>query len=266
MRSYLIRGLEALDADPHVLLDRWDHEPDVSARRALLLSLGGFRTDRFSVPERKAFLTRLWTPYQSDPDAGIHSAIEWLARSWGAEAELAMVDSDLKPLPAVKNANWQVTEHGHTLVALDGRRQPTGLPQIKKVNRQFDIATKEVTLGQFRRFRPGHGEGNSAEDLSRPVGAISWFDAAAYCRWLSEQEHIPEHEMCYPPIKDIKDGMQPYKDYLSRSGYRLPGSRGNMRAGLDPPRNVFLVTARTCFLTMPGSMPTQEGRRIRLAA
>jgi len=51
---------------------------------------------------------------------------------------------------------------------------------------------------------------------------VSWFQAAQYCRWLSEQEGIPEDEMCYPSLDQIKPGMKMQPDYLSRTGYRLP--------------------------------------------
>ena len=37
--------------------------------------------------------------------------------------------------------------------------------------------------------------------------AVTWFQAAQYCRWLSEQEGIPEEQMCYPPADQIKPGM-----------------------------------------------------------
>jgi hypothetical protein len=49
-----------------------------------------------------------------------------------------------------------------------------------------------------------------------------------YCRWLSEQEGIPESQMCFPPVKDIIECVtqkKPLKlpaDYLKRTGYRLP--------------------------------------------
>jgi formylglycine-generating enzyme required for sulfatase activity len=51
---------------------------------------------------------------------------------------------------------------------------------------------------------------------------VSWFQAAMYCRWLSEQEGIPEDQMCFPPIAQIKEGMKLPADYLRRTGYRLP--------------------------------------------
>ena len=51
---------------------------------------------------------------------------------------------------------------------------------------------------------------------------VNWFQAAQYCRWLSEQEGFPEDQMCYPPLDQIKPGMEMRADYLSRTGYRLP--------------------------------------------
>jgi formylglycine-generating enzyme required for sulfatase activity len=52
--------------------------------------------------------------------------------------------------------------------------------------------------------------------------ALTWYEAAKYCRWLSEQEGIPEDQMCYPPMDQIKEGMKPPENYQARTGYRLP--------------------------------------------
>ena len=53
---------------------------------------------------------------------------------------------------------------------------------------------------------------------------VSWYDAAAYCNWLSEQEGIPKEQWCYEPNKDGKyaEGMKMAPNYLKRTGYRLP--------------------------------------------
>ena len=57
-----------------------------------------------------------------------------------------------------------------------------------------------------------------------PVNDVSWYDAAAYCNWLSEQEGIDKKEWCYLPNKDgeYAEGMKLAPDYLHREGYRLP--------------------------------------------
>src|SRR5207253_280358 len=60
-----------------------------------------------------------------------------------------------------------------------------------------------------------------------PMLNISWYRAALYCRWLSEQEGVPEEEQCFPSLKEIENSMtagtplQLPANYLQRAGYRL---------------------------------------------
>ncbi len=55
----------------------------------------------------------------------------------------------------------------------------------------FSIGKYEVTNAQYRRFKPGHSsgdyKGNSLNSDSQPVVNVSWDDAVAYARWLSQQ-------------------------------------------------------------------------------
>lgn len=51
---------------------------------------------------------------------------------------------------------------------------------------------------------------------------VTWYQMAAYCRWLSTEEGFPEDEIGYPPLDQIRSGMQLKPYFLSRSGYRLP--------------------------------------------
>ena len=98
------------------------------------------------------------------------------------------------------------------------------------IPRSFAIATKEVTVEQFQAFLDAHTaighEGEPSERYGKEPGAavsgVTWFQAAQYCRWLSELEGIPEDQMCYPPLDQIKPGMEMREHYLSRTGYRLP--------------------------------------------
>jgi formylglycine-generating enzyme required for sulfatase activity len=55
-----------------------------------------------------------------------------------------------------------------------------------------------------------------------PQVAVSWYDAARYCNWLSELAGIPKHEWVYPEDIDPTRGLDLPAGYLHRTGYRLP--------------------------------------------
>src|SRR5438067_4507634 len=68
LRTYVIHRLSPLGAEPQALAQRLDSEPLVSARRALVLSLGEFPEDRWPVNTRPALVGRLLQAYRDDPD------------------------------------------------------------------------------------------------------------------------------------------------------------------------------------------------------
>jgi formylglycine-generating enzyme required for sulfatase activity len=96
-------------------------------------------------------------------------------------------------------------------------------PHRRKIGRSFAIAAKEVTVAQFRKFRPEHSFDKqitrTPEDC--PANRVSWYEAAEYCNWLSRQEGLEE---CYERNAQGKyaEGMKPKPNYLQLTGYRLP--------------------------------------------
>ena len=55
-----------------------------------------------------------------------------------------------------------------------------------------------------------------------PVNSVSWYDAAAYCNWLSEQEKIAESDWCYEPgDRGYEEGMRIKSNFTELQGYRL---------------------------------------------
>jgi formylglycine-generating enzyme required for sulfatase activity len=48
---------------------------------------------------------------------------------------------------------------------------------------------------------------------------VTWYDAAAYCNWLSKEEGRPEDQWCY---ETKGDAVKLRAKYLSLLGYRLP--------------------------------------------
>jgi formylglycine-generating enzyme required for sulfatase activity len=95
----------------------------------------------------------------------------------------------------------------------------------KRIGRSVAIATKEVTVTEFLRFQPSHyWIKRYSPDRNSPVVAVTWYQAAAYCNWLSEREGIPADQWCYEPNAkgEYGVGMTIRKGRLSLAGYRLP--------------------------------------------
>jgi formylglycine-generating enzyme required for sulfatase activity len=269
-RSYLVQRLAAIGANPAPLVQRFGTETDVSAKSAILIALGDFPVDQVPAGEREPFVARLLTLYRDDPDAGLHSAIDWLLRQkWGKAKELAAIDlalaetargrvvarslagavagptlgelvGPLLPAPQVAvGKDWFVNGDGQTYAVVRGPVEFTmGSPQTepdrvavsepphqKRIGRTFAVATKEVTVEQFLRFRSDHEWVKRASPgPDTPAVAVTWYDCAAYCNWLSAREGIPEDQWCYRPNRAGKyeEGTTIKRGHLALTGYRLP--------------------------------------------
>jgi formylglycine-generating enzyme required for sulfatase activity len=105
-------------------------------------------------------------------------------------------------------------------------RQLDETPHRCRIDQGFAIATKEVTVEQFQRFRPKfqHGAMRFCPEPDCPILAITWYEAAEYCNWLNQQEGIPKDQWCYEPNGAAKyaEGMKVVPDWRQRTGYRLP--------------------------------------------
>jgi formylglycine-generating enzyme required for sulfatase activity len=230
VRSYLIDRLGPYGADARVLLALLNPGEEVSVRRAALLALGQFDEDGLPLAERARLVARLIGLYRDDPDPGIHGAAGWLLGRWGQRKQLKPVDRSLATPRPHGPRNWYINGQGQTMVLLAPgtfqRGEGKGM-QRGQVNHRFALAAREVSVAEFLRFERARGAGNPfARTGDCPVNEVSWYDAAAYCNWLSAQEGIPEEQRCYLPNAkgEYAAGMQVAPDFMSRSGYRLPTS------------------------------------------
>jgi serine/threonine protein kinase/formylglycine-generating enzyme required for sulfatase activity len=252
LRSYLVHRMHAMGADPTGILKRLDEEPDITIRRALLLCLGEFGETGISGDSRKAWLPRFEQIYSTDPDPGIHAAAEWLLRQWKHEAWLNQVNNEwannrtlrMQRLQLIqdtiakdqgkKSPHWYVNGQGQTMVVIPGpvefimgsplteaRRRDNELQHRTKIPRNFALAATPVTQAQFLRFMPAFRDFESRyfPSSSCPIGGVIWYEAVAYCNWVSSLEGMAEDQWCYE-IKGRKIGLK--KNYLSLTGYRLP--------------------------------------------
>jgi formylglycine-generating enzyme required for sulfatase activity len=104
----------------------------------------------------------------------------------------------------------------------EGRRSDESQHR-KRIPRSFAMAAKPVTKEEFLGFLPqfGHSEMRRYPEPSCPIGGVTWYEAAAYCNWLSKQEGVAEDQWCYET--DSKGGVTKLKEkYLRLTGYRLP--------------------------------------------
>jgi serine/threonine protein kinase/formylglycine-generating enzyme required for sulfatase activity len=240
LRSYLIHHFGPMEVGAGVLVHHASKETDVTIRRALLLSLGEFSAKDFSATEFDALREKLRATCSTAGDPGLHAAAEWLLRHWNDEAWLKeqthLWAKERKSSRAGRSPWWYVTDEGHTMVVIPpvpsflmgSPAAETGRineqQHLKKISRTFAIASKHVTMGQFLRFR------NDDEHLllkryapteDCPVNGTTWYEAAAYCNWLSRKEGIDESQWCYES-DEAGNVIGLKQKYLSLTGYRLP--------------------------------------------
>ena len=249
VRSYIIHRLPPLGASPQAIVQYLEEEPEVSIRRALIQALGEYEDS--DAIDRKTLTTLLLKWYKADPDAGIHGAAECVLRQWGKQKELAEIDTALQQTEEQLRANpddrrkWYINTQGQTFVILEAREFLMGSPESepqrfpnevqhrRKIGRRIAISTKEVTKAQWRGFSEANqgvwsADGPPLASYIRteesPMTAMTWFEAAHYCNWLSEQEGIPEDQWCYEPNEKgaYAEGMQAKEKFWELSGYRLP--------------------------------------------
>jgi formylglycine-generating enzyme required for sulfatase activity len=257
VRSYLVHRLGPLEADLHVLVKQLQEEPDVTIRRAIILSLGEFAEDRLVPGERDLWAQEIAAIYRAAADPGLHGAAKWLLRQWKLDKWIQQVDERWRNDPRARQQRlerirqeltkergpvkpqWYVNSQGQTMVVFPGPAEFwMGSPPTEaghrvsealhreRIGRAFALAATHVTVEQFKRFNPqfGHEKMYLSPQPDCPVLMVTWYEAAAYCNWLSQQEGLPPDQWCYVPKNPSKfeEGVVLPPDYLRRTGYRLP--------------------------------------------
>jgi len=249
VRTELIHAFRPWSTRPEAVMSRYATEQDPAVRQAMLLVAGqllgspGQLTDRNSELRHGDSLNAgLITIYRTDPDPGIHGAARWALQQYEQANQLNQLDAEMRSSTKARDRQWYVNSRGDTMVVVPGpvyftmgsndstaqhKYQPV---HIARVRRSFSIADREVTVAQFQRFVQDNFETDRpfetlpATSAHAPRAHVSWYDAAAYCNWLSRADGIPRDQWCYLPNAEGKyaAGMRVAPGFRDRAGYRLP--------------------------------------------
>jgi serine/threonine protein kinase/formylglycine-generating enzyme required for sulfatase activity len=250
-RTYLEARLSLLTTVPQQLLSLLSSASDADLRASIVRILGGMDLDKLEndvVAEGRTLLLRL---YEQDIDPAVHSAAEWALLRWEASKQLREADKRLRSFAPLDGRHWYIDAEEHTFALIEGPVETlVGSPEHelgrdtsdesevpRRIPRSFAVSTKETTVAQFRHFLPQFRHQQSEVTVSHesPITGVAWYRAAQYCLWLSIKEGLPESQWCYHPVDKydietlrtpenvaIAGYVEPYPDYLSRTGYRLP--------------------------------------------
>jgi len=118
---------------------------------------------------------------------------------------------DSAPLPKALIAGANGVVYDRTSDAGDYDETPVHRVTISHA---FAISATEVTIEQFRKFRP---EFEGSKYYAPYASGVSWYDAEAFCKWLSQKEG-----------KTYRLPTEAEWEYVARAGTRTPFSSGAM--------------------------------------
>lgn len=206
-----------------------DSSNPLHLRRACASALALYTGNHMPPTESLRFQSFVLQSPESVIDPGLRSAIEAVCIRWGLN------------VPRWPETNDELqTMHKHRMIVLrptapylrgsmanePGRDQKKEVLHQIKLRHSFALADREITIEQAKKLLKEYGNDLGYLDYAKsddcPAINTNYYEAAKYCRLLSELEGIAESEMCYPEIDRINENMVLPANFMDRTGYRLP--------------------------------------------
>ncbi len=242
VRTMLVLACRDFGVGMETLLEAYNAFREPIARQAILLAMESYPRREISPSAQQRAAELLDGLVRNGRHASERGAAESLMRRRGDGDQLREITAELAQQngPSVdwlRDHDWWLSPRGHLMTVIRGpitfnagspasewgHEKDETLEEIT-LDYTFGIGAHEVTLEQFQRFEK---EAEFARDVTAsprcPANKVSLEAAMQYCRWLSEEEGIPEDQYCYPP----RDAIRAQSVFLSdeerrKTGYRLP--------------------------------------------
>jgi hypothetical protein len=197
-RNYFIFWLVDSGMSLDSLVDRMDEYKDDWRATAVVAAVNMLPKKMLDPALQKIWAEKFKGWYRDHPSANAHTAIGLLLKKWGQEQFVNDVDRLPKYRKIDGNRNWYINTQGMQMNIIRGPvefwfgRNP--LEKIRgtknRIDYTFAYSDQVVSEIQFSRFRPER----FPNPVNRPALGIDYFEAVAYCDWLSAQEGLAEGE------------------------------------------------------------------------
>ncbi len=237
LRTQLITQLASANCDPATVLEQIRSTSDPGIRQAFILSLGEFGAQAISERARADYLSELQSKYLGDRSASIRAAVNFIVRRWKENLpasiykELTKQTSQHARNEPLDRKAWRTAQHGEWIrgpraLEFAVLETPNPLPgnQQDRENYapRFGIGLRPISHERFGVFAEEVGLQRATSSAKKPAQYVSYYDAARYCNWLSQEAEIPRNEWCFKESNADDGRMEAVPDYLSKRGFRLP--------------------------------------------
>lgn len=243
LRSRLIHGFAQAGVTSDNLKARYTAESEASVRMAILMALGQYEEQALEAEVDRRFTDQLLADLRYEKDPGLHAACMWLLTRWGLGEQVREIHASLATTEESLNGRlrgnaqtsrgWFVSSQGMPFIFFRHQLDAEPTQAETTATRYVALAATEVSRRQWLKFSssvagvvPGDAPGldERLPSLDCPMAGITWFEAAHYCNWLSQEDGIPEDQWCYLPNEDgdFAAGMRVKPNFEQLTGYRLP--------------------------------------------